>query len=77
MEGVTPPLALQQTEAPLQEEVSLTHYNIHFNNAYADVNIQGILVSRLVLSHLFSLRKDPKKSGKYILDGTKNRKTKN
>lgn len=40
-----------------------THYNIHFNNAYADVNIQGILVSRLVLSHLFSLRKDSKNQG--------------
>ena len=30
-----------------------THYNIYFKDIYADVNIQGILVSRLLLSHLF------------------------
>lgn len=54
-----------------------TYYNIHFNSIYTDVNIQGILVSRMFFEPFVSLKKkDPKNQGTYILNVTENRKKK-
>lgn len=39
-----------------------TYYNIHFDSIYTDVNIQGILVSRMFFEPFVSLKKRSKES---------------
>lgn len=70
--GGDSPISLAADRGPSSGRGLPTRYNIHFNNACADVNIQGILVSALVLSHLFLWEKIQRIRETYIFKRNEN-----